>query len=237
MAGFTSFIGYTILLSCLKDVMVNIYIDFLRELVSTKKYILFLGFKNVDKWWSCRKSTSVSFIVLVRYISLTYYNNLIIKFCISHHPIVYQPLPPLQISIFKCEYFWNFFLCFWGVGWGEVDTYGALVYWFFSRHTHHRNLFTKSSRKDTSKRLDLLSEHYFTAMVYISLDTSTQALSPFRTSILSTVIRSWLHLSQCSFSTPFFDSSSFFLQYNFHKNLMILLCSTYQHHVLGRDRP
>ena len=44
-------------------------------------------------------------------------------------------------------------------------------------------------------------------MVYISLDTSTQALSPFLTSILSTAIRDRLHLAHCSFSAPFPDSS------------------------------
>ena len=44
-------------------------------------------------------------------------------------------------------------------------------------------------------------------MVYIYLDTSTQALSPFWTGILITVIRAQLQLAQCPFSNIFLYSS------------------------------
>ena len=84
---------------------------------------------------------------------------------------------------------------------------GELVHWFFSRQTHRCNLFTKLSNKDISKRLDFLYDHSLTAMVYIYLETSTQALSPFWTIIVITVIRYQLHLAKCYFSTPFLDSS------------------------------
>ena len=48
----------------------------------------------------------------------------------------------------------------------------------FSRQTHFCNLLTKSSKKGTSKRLAFLADHYFTAMVYISLDTLATTYSP-----------------------------------------------------------
>ena len=83
----------------------------------------------------------------------------------------------------------------------------ALVHRLFSRQTHRCNLFTKPSNKDTSKRLNFWADHSFTAMVYISLDTSTQALSPFWTSIISTLIRARLNLAQYPFLTPFLPSS------------------------------
>ena len=88
----------------------------------------------------------------------------------------------------------------------EKDT-SALVHWFLSRKTHCGNLFSEFSNKDTSKCLYFLDDHSFTIVVYISLHTSTQALSTFWTSILSTVIRDWLHLAQWSFSILFPDSS------------------------------
>ena len=44
-------------------------------------------------------------------------------------------------------------------------------------------------------------------MVYISLNTSTKALSPFCTRMLSTVIRYRMHLAQRPFSNPLLASS------------------------------
>ena len=90
---------------------------------------------------------------------------------------------------------------------GKYKDTSALVHWLFYRQAHGSNLFTKSSNKDTPKRFTFISGNSFTAMVCISLDTSTQAISTLCTIILSTVIRAWLHLVQCSFSTPFLYSS------------------------------
>ena len=88
----------------------------------------------------------------------------------------------------------------------KKDT-SALVHLFFSRHNYYGNWFVMLSNKDTSKCLDLLADHSFTSINYISLDTTMQSLSPFWTIILSTVRSSQLRLSQSYFSTPFLSYS------------------------------
>ena len=65
----------------------------------------------------------------------------------------------------------------------------TLVHGFFSIYNHGCNLFPKSSNKDTTKGLDILYDHSFTAKVYIYLENLTQAISPFQNIIISNLIR------------------------------------------------
>ena len=67
-------------------------------------------------------------------------------------------------------------------------------------------------------------------MVYISLNTSTQALSPFCTIIISTLTRDKLQMAQCSFSNTFLAyyiiSSAIYISWKYiYSNLLSLPAS------------